>query len=95
MSTFNQASGHTWVLSVQKPPALGIAVDVEEINFWIRWSMANNFIIGSIKIQLSEAIRAKFSNHEVVKDPIDVLQKEYAFPSIAGAYALFKELFDT
>ena len=56
--------------------------------------MANDSIIGSIKIQLLEAIRAKFSTYEVAKDLIDVLQKEYASPGIAGAYALFKELLD-
>ena len=33
MSAFNQASGHTWVLLVQKPLALGTAADTEEINF--------------------------------------------------------------
>ena len=41
------------------------------------------------------AIRAKFSTYEVAKDLIDVLQKEYVSPSIAGAYALFKELLKT
>ena len=33
ISAFNQASGHTWVLLVQKSLALGTATDVEEINF--------------------------------------------------------------
>ena len=65
MSAFNQAFGHIWVLLVQKPPALGTAADAEEINFWIRWSIVDDFIIGSIKIQLLEAIRAKFSTYEV------------------------------
>ena len=50
MSAFNQASGHTWVLLVQKPLALGTAADTEEINFWIRWSTANDSNIGFIKI---------------------------------------------
>ena len=95
MSNFNQASGHTWVLLVQKPLALGTAADAEEINFWIRWSMANNSIIGSIKIQLSEAIRAKFSTYEIAKDLINVLQKEYASPGITETYGLFKELLKT
>ena len=54
--------------------------------------MANDSIIGSIKIQLLEAIRAKFSTYEVAKDLIDALQKEYASPGIAGTYALFKKL---
>ena len=65
MSAFNQASGHTWVLLVQKPSALGTTANAEEINFWIRWSMVNDSIIGSIKIQLLEATRAKFSTYEV------------------------------
>ena len=95
MSTFNQASGHTWVLLVQKPLVLGTTADMEEINFWIRWSMANNSIIDSIKIQLSEAIRAKFSTYEVAKDLIDALHKEYTSPGITRAYALFKELLKT
>ena len=95
MSTFNQASSHTWVLLVQKPLALRTATDVEEINFWIRWSMANDSIIGSIKIQLSKAMRAKFSTYKVAKDLIDALHKEYASPGIARAYALFKELLET
>ena len=92
MSTLNHASDHTWILSVQKPSALGTTADVKEINFWIRWSMANNSIIGSIKIQLSEAIRAKFSTYEVTKDLINALPKEYTSSGIAGTYALFKEL---
>ena len=62
---------------VQKPLALETATDMEEINFWTRWSTANDSIIGSIKIQLSEAIRAKFSTYEGAKDLINALQKEY------------------
>ena len=61
MSAYNQASSHTWVLSVPKPSILRTTTDVEEINYWIKWSTANDFIIGSIKIQLLEDIRAKFS----------------------------------
>ena len=57
--------------------------------------MANDSIIGSTKIQLSGAIRAKFSTYEVAKDLIDALQKKYAFPAITGAYAFFKELLET
>ena len=94
MSAYNQASGHTWVLLIPKPLALGTTTDVEEINYWIKWSIANNSIIGLIKIQLSEAIRVKFSIQEVAKDLIAALQKEYTSPGIAGAYALFKELLD-
>ena len=93
--SFNQGFHHTWVLSVQKPSALGTAADAGEINFWIRWSTANDSIIGLIKIQLSEAIRIKFSTHEVAKDLINVLQKEYTSLGITGAYALFKELLNT
>ena len=80
MSAYNQASGHTWVLVVPKP-SLGTTTTTEEINFWIKWSMANNFIIGSTKIQLSEAIRVKFSTYKVAKDLINALQDEYAFSS--------------
>ena len=65
---------------------------MEEINYWIKWSTANDSIISSIKIQLSEAIRAKFSIQKVAKDLIDGLQKEYTSPGIDGTYALFKEL---
>ena len=57
--------------------------------------MANDSIIDFTKIQLSEAIRAKFSTHEVAKDLIDALQEEYASPGIARVYALFKELLNT
>ena len=91
MSAYNQASGHTWVLAVPKP-SLETTATMEEINFWIKWSMTNNSIIGSTKIQLSEAIRAKCSIYKVAKDLINTFQEEYTSPGIARAYALFKEL---
>ena len=85
MSAYNQAFGHTWVLLVSKPLSLKIIADVEEINYWIKWSTSNDSIIGLIKIQLLEAIRAKFSTQKIAKGLITVLQKEYASFSIAKA----------
>ena len=89
ISAYNQAFGHTWVLVVPKP-YLGTTTTTKEINFWIKWSMANNSIIGSTKIQLSEAIRAKFSTYKVAKDLIDVLQDEYTFNSPPPWMSLYR-----
>lgn len=96
MAPYLQPTGHTWVMSVSTPPVIVPTSTKKEREFWIQWTKANNTILGSIKIHLSEPLKAKHTSLvATVADLVKTLKDEYNAPGIMGAYKLFKDLLAT
>ena len=89
-----EASICKWVIDFVIP-TLDMSSNKDMHNFYISWTKANLTIISSIKLQLSESLKAKYQSKDVAKDLIKALKDEYSTPRISSTFTLFKELLST
>ena len=94
MKVYLQSTGHTWVMEIAKPDPIDSKSTDAQMAHYIGWMKANNSIIGSVNMYLSDALRQRFEGKALAVELLKALDEEFSTVGIAAAYALFKELLD-
>ena len=94
MKAFLQSTGHTWVMEITKPDPIDSKSIDAQVAHYIGWTKANDFIVGSVNLHLSDALRQWYEGKVLAAELLKALDEEFASVGIAAAYALFKELLD-
>ena len=94
MKAFLQSTGHTWVMELAKPDPIDSKSTDAQVPHYIGWTKANDSIIGSVNMHLSDALRQHFEGKALAVELLKALDEEFSTVGIAAAYALFKGLLD-
>ena len=94
MKAYLQSTGHTWVMEIAKPDPIDSKSTDAQIARYIRWTKANDSIVGSVNMHLSDALCQRFESKVLAAELLKALDEEFATVGITAAYALFKELLD-
>ena len=94
MKAFLQSTGHTWVMELAKPDPIDSKSTDAQVAHYIGWTKANNSIVRSVNIHLSDALCQHFEGKALAVELLKALDEEFSTVGIAAAYALFKELLD-
>ena len=89
-----QSTGHTWVMEIAKLDPIDSKSTNAQVAHYIRWTKANDPIVGSVNMHLSDALCQHFKSKALAAELLKALDEEFATVGIAAAYALFKELLD-
>ena len=94
MKAFLQSTGHTWVMELAKPDPIDSKSTDAQVAHYIGWMKANNSIIRSVNMHLSDALRQHFEGKALAVELLKALDEEFSTVGIAAAYVLFKEPLD-
>ena len=94
MKAYLQSTGHTWVMEIAKPDPIDSKSTNAQIAHYIGWTKANDLIVRSVNMHLSDALHQCFESKALAAELLKALDKEFATVRIAAAYVLFKELLD-
>ena len=94
MKAYLQSTGHTWVMEIAKPDPIDSKSTNAQMAHYIRWTKANDSIVGSVNMHLSDALCQHFESKALAAELLKALDEEFATVGIAAAYVLFKELLD-
>ena len=94
MKAYLQSTGHTWVMEIAKPDPIDSKSTDAQMAHYIGWTKANDSIIGSVNMHLSDALHQHFEGKALAAELLTALDEKFSTVGIAAAYALFKELLD-
>ena len=94
MKAYLQSTGHTWVMEITKPDPIDSKSTDVQVAHYIGWTKANDSIVGSVNLHLSDALHQCFEGKVLAVELLKALDEEFATVGIAVAYMLFKELLD-
>ena len=94
MKAYFQSTGHTWVMEITKTDPIDSKSTDAQVAHYIRWSKANDSIVGSVNMHLSDTLRQHFESKALAAELLKALDEEFATVGITAAYVLFKELLD-
>ena len=94
MKAFLQSTGHTWVMEITKPDPIDSKSTDAQVAHYIGWTKANDSIVGSANMHLSDILHQRFECKALAVEPLKALDEEFSTVGIAAAYTLFKELLD-
>ena len=94
MKAYLQSTGHTWVMEIAKPDPINSKSTNAQVAHYIRWTKANDLIVGSVNMHLSDTLHQCFESKALAAELLKALDEEFATIGITAAYALFKELLD-
>ena len=94
MKAYLQSTGHTWVMEIAKPDPIDFKSTDAQIAYYIGWTKANDSIVRSVNMHLSDALCQHFESKVLAAELLKALDEEFATVGIAAAYVLFKELLD-
>ena len=94
MKAYLQSTGHTWVMEIAKPDPINSKSTDAQVAHYIRWTKANDSIIGSVNLHLSDTLCQCYEGKVLATELLKALDEEFTSVGIAVAYALFKELLD-
>ena len=94
MKAYLQSTGHTWVMEIAKPDHIDSKSTDAQVAHYIRWTKANDLIVGSVNMHLSDALCQCFESKALAAELLKALDKEFVTVGITAAYVLFKELLD-
>ena len=94
IKAYLQSTGHTWVMEIAKPDPIDSKSTNVQVAHYIGWTKANDLIVGSVNMHLSDALCQCFKSKVLAVELLKALDKEFATIGITAAYGLFKELLD-
>ena len=94
MKPYLQSTGHTCVMEIAKPDPIDSKSTNAQMAHYIGWTKANDSIVGSVNMHLSDALHQCFEGKALAAELLKALDEEFSTVGIAAAYALFKELLD-
>ena len=81
-------------MEIAKPNSIDSKFTNAQVAHYIGWMKANDSIIGSVNMHLSDALHQCFKGKALAAELLKALDEEFTSVGIAAAYALFKELPD-
>ena len=94
MKAYLQSTSHTWVMEIAKLDPIDSKSTDAQVAHYIGWTKANDSIVGSVNMHLSDALCQCFESKALAAELLKALDKEFATVRITAAYVLFKELLD-
>ena len=94
MKAYLQSTGHTWVMEIAKLDSIDSKSTNAQMAHYIGWTKANNSIVESVNMNLSDALCQWFEGKALAAELLKALDEEFSTVEIAVAYVLFKELLD-
>ena len=94
MKAYLQSTGHMWVMEIIKLDPNDSKSTDAQVAHYIGWTKANDFIVGSVNMHLSDALHQCFKGKALAGELLKVLDEEFSTVRITVAYMLFKELLD-
>ena len=94
MKAYLQSTGHTWVMEIAKPDPIDSKSTNAQVAHYIGWTKANDSIVGSVNMHLSDALHQRFEGKALAVELLKALDEEFSTVGITVAYELFKELLD-
>ena len=88
MKAYLQSTGHTWVMEITKLDPIDSKSTNAQIAHYIGWTKANDSIVRSVNMHLSDALRQCFESKVLAAELLKALDEEFATVGIAAAYAL-------
>ena len=73
MKAFLQSTGHTWVMELAKPDPIDSKSTDAQVAHYIGWMKANDSIVGSVNMHLSDALRQHFEGKALAVELLNVL----------------------
>ena len=92
MKAYLQSTGHTWVMEIAKLDPINSKSTDAQVAHYIGWTKANDPIVGSVNMHLSDALHQCFKSKALAAELLKALDEEFSTVGIAAAYVLFKEL---
>ena len=94
MKAYLQSTDHMWVMEIAKPDPIDSKSTDAQVAHYIGWTKANDSIIRSVNMHLSDALCQCFEGKALAVELLKAFDEEFSTVGIAAAYALFKELLD-
>ena len=89
MKAFLQSTGHTWVMELAKPDPIDSKSTDAQVAHYIGWTKANDSIIRSVNMHLSDALYQHFEGKALAAELLKALDEEFSTVGIAAAYIVY------
>ena len=86
MKAYLQSTGHTWVMEITKPDSIDSKSTNAQVAHYIRWTKANDLIVGSVNMHLSDVLHQCFEGEVLAAELLKALDEEFSTVGIAVAY---------
>ena len=77
MKAYLQSTGHTWVMEITKPDPIDSKSTNAQVAHYIGWTKANDSIVGSVNMHLSDALHQHFEGKALAVELLKALDEEF------------------